>query len=148
MSVKDIKKILVPVDMTGLANDILVYAKGWQDALDAELKVINVVPELGDYSMLSFPLDAIAELETSFAKEAHEKLDKLVDDVLGQGVATEVLLGDIVSEILRHSREWNADMIIMGSREHKGWDRLIFGSVAQGVFSRAEIPVLILNPNR
>jgi nucleotide-binding universal stress UspA family protein len=52
--------------------------------------------------------------------------------------------GDPAAEILRVAREINCDMIIMGTHGATGLQRLLMGSVAEGVARAAICPVVIL----
>jgi len=47
-------------------------------------------------------------------------------------------------EILHLAREWQADLIVMGTHGRSGLGRMLTGSVAEYVIRHAEIPVLVI----
>ena len=53
-------------------------------------------------------------------------------------------IGDPSHEIIKHAKEWGAEMIIMGTHGHSGVVTLLMGSVAQKVLASTTIPVLLL----
>jgi nucleotide-binding universal stress UspA family protein/quercetin dioxygenase-like cupin family protein len=55
--------------------------------------------------------------------------------------------GDAVEEIVRLAENVHADLIVMGTHGRTGWNRLLTGSVAEGVVRQANCPVMtIRNP--
>lgn len=52
--------------------------------------------------------------------------------------------GDTIEEILRAAEERGCDLIVMGTHGRTGLDRLLAGSVAEGVLRKARCPVLAL----
>jgi nucleotide-binding universal stress UspA family protein len=52
--------------------------------------------------------------------------------------------GEVVSAILRIADEISADLILMGSHGRTGLDRLLIGSVAEGVLRKAPCPVVLI----
>jgi nucleotide-binding universal stress UspA family protein len=61
-------------------------------------------------------------------------------------VRTKTLLGYPVDEILRHAKEENVDMIVIGSVGLSGVQRLkALGSISRGVTERATCPVLVVH---
>lgn len=44
--------------------------------------------------------------------------------------------GDLRALIVDHATQWNADLIVLGSRGLKGLDRLLIGSVSEAVAMR------------
>ncbi|MEM2160177.1 MAG: universal stress protein [Candidatus Nitrosotenuis sp.] len=50
----------------------------------------------------------------------------------------------IVKTIVNYAKSHNSDLIVMGSHGRSGLDKLILGSVANGVLQRANCPVLVV----
>ncbi|MCJ7809404.1 MAG: universal stress protein, partial [Desulfobulbaceae bacterium] len=59
-----------------------------------------------------------------------------------------IVYGDPVSEILKTIASENIDMVIMGTHGRKGLDHTFFGSVAENVVKRSDVPVLVINPHK
>lgn len=48
------------------------------------------------------------------------------------------------SVIADEAASWPADLIVLGTHGHKGVERLLLGSVAEGVARLSSIPVLLI----
>ena len=46
--------------------------------------------------------------------------------------------------IVEEAKDWQADLIVMGTHGHTALVQLVFGSVAEGVIRRAPVPVLLV----
>jgi len=82
------------------------------------------------------------ELATGFVDAAKE----MVCERFPAGecsVSTEVLRGAPDQQILAKAKEWNADLIVVGSHGRGFWGRLL-GSVSDGVVHHAECSVLVV----
>lgn len=64
--------------------------------------------------------------------------------VAGIAVATHILSGEPEAEIVRFADEHKSDLIVMGSHGHKGFVKLLIGSVAERVIGTAHCPVLVM----
>ncbi|MGM7719271.1 universal stress protein [Metabacillus sp. Hm71] len=67
---------------------------------------------------------------------------RMLDHHQASGEVT-ILDGDPSDVIVSFARENNADLIVVGSRDHSGLKRLLFGSVSEKVSQQSSIPVLI-----
>jgi nucleotide-binding universal stress UspA family protein len=52
--------------------------------------------------------------------------------------------GDTADGIISCSKEFGADLIVIGTHSRSGIDRLLMGSVAEHVVRHSEIPVLVV----
>jgi nucleotide-binding universal stress UspA family protein len=121
----------------------------------AYLDLIFVVEKFEDYAHFFTPqtnlpamrddlLNAAKERMNIFIEENKEKLNALgVSTINGQ-----VLSGDVAEEIVNYADRANAQLIIMGTHGYKGFNRLVFGSVAEKVLKTAGCPVITVNPYR
>lgn len=67
---------------------------------------------------------------------------------LGGNVTTEIILGNPRRCINAFARDWQADLVMMGSNELRDWERLAFGSTARSVLRHAPCSVEIVRPAR
>lgn len=51
--------------------------------------------------------------------------------------------GDPVHEILREAEQWEADLIAVTTTGRSGLGRMVLGSVAEQVFRKAAVPVVL-----
>ncbi len=147
---KEIKKVLVPVDFSPNAAKVLESARFLADKCGAEIEVLFVVQNFDDYSGFFVPHIPIAQFEGEMINGARKKLDAFLEGNLPEGrtCASEVILGEVAVEIVNHAKKNNADMIIMGTHGYKGLESVLFGSVAAKVVRNASCPVMTINPYR
>ena len=69
------------------------------------------------------------------------------DHFPGLSVEGLVRAGYPAEEILRLAEARHADMIVMGTHGRTGFDRMLFGSVAEKVVMAAACPVLTVKPH-
>src|SRR3990167_165834 len=114
---KEIKKILVPVDFSENSQKVLRTAADVAGRFKAELAIVFVVQSFDDYSGFFVPHIPIIQLEEELVHSAGEKMRSFVAETLTGSVphTTAVLVGDVVEEINRFAEEAKADLIVMGT---------------------------------
>jgi nucleotide-binding universal stress UspA family protein len=85
--------------------------------------------------------DALVETRSAYGRLANESAEQL--RLAGLRAESEVRTGDVAAEVLASAREVDADLIALGSRGHGALTRLVLGSVARNVLTRATCSVLI-----
>lgn len=85
------------------------------------------------------------ELESQLP-QAHEIVERAAKTLSAAGfrVTTSVTTGDARSVILDAAAEWNADLIVLGSRGRTGLGRFLLGSVSEAVARHAHCSVEIV----
>ena len=147
---KEIKKILVPVDFSENSQKIAKSAAYFAGKLGASLSIVFVVQSFEDYSGFFVPHMPIAQFEDEMRQSAEKKMGEFLDENLGDVANKEgkVLAGDVAEEIIAYVDDQDVDMIIMGTHGYKGLEKVLFGSVAEKVVKRSPCPVLTINPYR
>ena len=141
------KQILVPLDKTLSAEAIIPLIQGAAYGAGATVRLLHVapVPELVVYE--DGRVIAYADQETA-------RLDAEASDYLRtvaarlEPVPTEcvVRFGDPVREILAEATESGADLIAVTTAGRSAVGRAILGSVAEGVFRRGTVDVVLFGP--
>lgn len=147
---KDVKRILTPIDFSENAAKILQDATDVARKFDARLTVVFVVQSFEDYSGFFVPHIPIAQFDAEMLQSAEKKMTAFLDENMDKAVPydSEVLSGDIGEEILNFVEKEKIDLIIMGTHGYKGLEKVLFGSVAEKVVKLATCPVLTINPYR
>jgi nucleotide-binding universal stress UspA family protein len=80
-------------------------------------------------------------------REARGKLDEAQAELDGRGVAAEYVVtrGHPGDAVVRLASERGADLIVVGTRRKRFFERLIEGSVLQEVLRRAHCDVLVVD---
>lgn len=134
------KKVLVAIDLTEEAPQVLDKAKAMSEAQGAELMLVHVVEPVGYAYGGDIPMD-LTELQDQLDKAAREQMAAYGRQY---GVAEEhqvVTVGRPESEIHRLAKEEGVDLVIVGSHGRKGF-QLLLGSTANGVLHGTECDVL------
>lgn len=145
---KDVKKILVPVDFSENSKKIIKSAVYVAGKFQASLAVVFVVQSFEDYSGFFVPHMPISQFEEEMVQSAERKMESFLDENLEESVAHEatVLSGDVAEEIVSYAQIQGVDMIVMGTHGYKGFEKILFGSVAEKVVKTAYCPVMTINP--
>ena len=139
-------RILVPVDLMEGSQAIVDYALKLARPFNASIEVLHaweppqyVAPDL----LVAAPGWNPQPLEKVALETARESLRKFVADIHGASTVTQRLeVGEPASATLRVAESGAFDLIVMGTHGRRGLPRLLMGSVAHKVISRAHCPVL------
>jgi nucleotide-binding universal stress UspA family protein len=135
-----IERIVVPLDGSALAEEILPQLKKVLYRADAEVVLVRAVipPPVEDGVV-------IAEAPLGVAREYLRGVqDRLTQQ--GARVTTRTLLGSAAGVILDVAEEDEATMIAMATHGETGLKRLLLGSVAEQVLRNSPVPVLVTRP--
>jgi nucleotide-binding universal stress UspA family protein len=150
---KEIKSILTPIDFSENARiiaDSAIYVAG---TFKAKLFFVFVVQDFEDYTGFMTPPVNMLNLKEEIFDSAEQQMNTFLEEkstkcaALGiPSVEGKILTGDIAEEIIQYGRTNQCELIIMGTHGYKGFERIIFGSVADKVVKNACCPVLTINP--
>jgi nucleotide-binding universal stress UspA family protein len=143
------KKILVPLDGSRAAESVLPFVKEIAGLFDSSLVLYHAIPPISAYpgfETVNPPADGRA-LE-DMQRQARELLSERARRLEGEGIKTTIAVSvDLPMDgILHAAEETGADLIAIGTHGRSGLGRLLLGSVASGVTSRARIPCLLMRP--
>lgn len=140
------KQILIPVDGSKCSNHALEHGIKLAQNLGSNIRLMHVLedPLTVAYSLpetVSFRPELFAELK----KAALDVLTQAETKVKAAGLECESKLisdNNPAHAILESSKD--VDLVIMATHGRKGIDRVVFGSVTEGVLRRAKVPSLII----
>lgn len=150
---KDIKSILTPIDFSENAKVIADAAIYVAEKFGAKLTFVFVVQDFEDYTGFMTPPVNMLNLKEEIFDSAELQMNTFLDEKNknreSKGlpeIEGTILTGDIAEEIMQFGRKNNCELIIMGTHGYKGFERIIFGSVADKVVKNACCPVMTINP--
>ncbi len=144
-----IKKILVPYDFTNFADLAFENALEIAKKFEAKLYLLTVVGTDVDTSGMSFERaqEAHDEKEAK-TKEDLTKVSQSKND-LGVDVSVNIVhTPSTIDGILSFATNNGVDLIVMGSHGRSGLKKLVLGSVAAGVVTKALCRVMIVKPSK
>jgi nucleotide-binding universal stress UspA family protein len=140
------KVVLAPVDFSDPARDAVDTAAGIASRFGAVLLLAYVVPALP-----TFPAAMSLFKEGEYERRLHDDAVLRIAELsakyasLGISVQSEVgIANDVGMEILRIAEHHQADLIVIATHGMSGWNKLVFGSVAEKVVRLAQGAVLVL----
>jgi nucleotide-binding universal stress UspA family protein len=139
------KRILVPTDFSEHAEDALKVAAQIAKKNDSEVIILHML-EL-PHQMNDAILGGVSIPETMlFMKKANEMLDEVSGRPYLDGIpVTEIVKMDKpIHGITQVSKDYDVDLIIMGSHGTSGIEELLIGSNTEKVVRNSEIPVLVI----
>jgi nucleotide-binding universal stress UspA family protein len=141
------RRILVPVDFSEPSEIGVAHARGLARRSGARVDLLHVieVPRIPDvYGMTEY--SAAGNLD-EIEGRARESLEELAKDLGGPDtVSCHVQQGHAAHEIVEFADQTRADAIVIATHGLTGLQRLLMGSVAEQVVSRANCPVLTVKP--
>ncbi|MDH7479450.1 MAG: universal stress protein [Syntrophomonadaceae bacterium] len=135
------KRVLVPVDGSGLAARVLRYVKKLMlENMIERVEVLHIRPRLGDSygSALERRIQVLSELESK--KVISEARQIFAEDNLK--VETTILSGEPADAILNFAVEKNCDLIVMGNQGLSTIGQLFLGDTYNKVVRLAPVPVV------
>jgi nucleotide-binding universal stress UspA family protein len=138
------KRILVPLDRDETSTAVLPIVADIARSSGATVRLLHVAPipeeRVGAHGRIiayaSQEMERIEHDRRHYLKEAEARLE---------GVPAEAVVrfGDPVEEILREADAFDADLVAV-TAEDRGWLGHLLGGVADRVFHKAEVPVIVL----
>jgi universal stress protein A len=144
-----IKKVLNPTDFSTAAKHGLRAAIEMAVHLEAELLLVHVIessPQMsGTFSMSGARAVQMVE---ALQEESRKQMEKLVSTSVPTDLRCDVriLQGRPAEEIVRLAADEHADVIVIATHGYSGFNRFLFGSVADRVIRTAQCPVLTIRP--
>lgn len=138
------KKILVPVDGSGTADNAFRYGLEMAETYQADLYAV-VVADVGEaaYPLMQVNLDRNGFASVKEKAEAvMERIKKQVPtDIHFTPVIRVGVPGNVITSLVE---EENIDLVIMGNSGKGSLSSFIMGSVSQYVIHHVKVPVLII----
>lgn len=143
------RRILVPFDGSSTAYEALATAERLARDSGGRVKLLHVVEELAylaGYDQYGGNSGALLETMRATAVkllkegEAHAR---------AAGVEAETELFDQFGErlgetVAKAARDWNADLVVVGTHGRRGLGRVLLGSGAEQIIRQAPVPVLVV----
>jgi len=129
-------KIMVAIDKSVVSQSALQEALHIAGTHGAKLCIIHVVSNPDDASRLAgADLLENARIAAGTALDAETRLLE---------VSAEYGLNSVAEAIATAVAEWEADLVVVGTANRRGLERLVLGSVAEQLLSKIEASILLV----
>jgi nucleotide-binding universal stress UspA family protein len=150
-----LEKIVVPLDGSGLAEEVLPVVEELASKLSAEVVLLQAVITLTEAMREAGPgpgmtpelgVDVAKQRVESETAEAERYLEATSKSLQAKGlkVSTAIAEGLPAGAILEYAKESNASLIALATHGRGGLARAMMGSVADAVVRHSEVPVLLV----
>ena len=140
------KNILVPFDLSKQATKAYKAALDVAKKYDAKVTLLTCVE--GDaWHHKYYDARADNELLKKQSKATKKYIEELESVANKNGVTMKsqvIKSKSVVNDIVTYAKSRKNDLIVMGSHGRSGFDKLLLGSVANGVSQKSKCPVLII----
>jgi nucleotide-binding universal stress UspA family protein len=139
------KRVLVPLDGSSDAETVLPFILAIAGPLDFDVTLLRVLEPVPAVAVDGSPYMVLDDVETH-VEDAKEYLHAIAAELRAKGVRVDVGVrqGVATEEILAAAKELGADLIAMSTHGRSGFRRFVYGSVAEAVLRRADVPVFLL----
>jgi nucleotide-binding universal stress UspA family protein len=141
-----IRRILVPLDGSRLAEAVLPAAASLAKALRARVLLLHVLER-------DPPRSVHGEPHLTSASEANEYLDGVASRLRRQGIEVEAdvherPVADVAAALDRHAHELGADLIAMCAHGRSNLRERLLGTIAERILRGGSVPVLLRTVRR
>lgn len=139
-------KVLVPVDFSPMSKHALRAALAMARRSPLEVHLLHVIPEYEVHSAFHINLPERGEIESKADKWAAKAFETyLRGEALGDtALVKAVRYGNPAHTICTYADEVGATVILIASHGRSGFERAMFGSVAEKVLRTCRQPVMVV----
>ncbi|TRO66499.1 universal stress protein [Christiangramia sabulilitoris] len=147
------KRVLIGVDYNPRSEKVVQEGYNLAKKLGAQVCLIHVLADVSYYGInypnfmgfegyneMQVDLNVISELREVAKKFLLTAAEHLEDP----GVTTHLAEGPTSSAILTYSKEWNADLLVLGTHSHSVLEKVLMGTTASRILERTKIPVYLI----
>ena len=148
------ERILAPIDGSLAGHPAFELADRLAQQLDAELDLLYVIPPIPAPMVEPWGTSAMINYDWEpTLKAMQDEGQAVLEGAQKQAKAPRVKATLIPCEhrhqaqaIVAYAHQHHADLIVMGTHGRTGLDRLLLGSVSEGVAHHAGVPLLLVRP--
>jgi nucleotide-binding universal stress UspA family protein len=140
------KNILVPFDLSSPSIHAFKVSLDVAQKYDSKITLLTCVEgDAWHHKFYDGRADSqLLKKQSKVAKKSMEKLEVMAKKV-GVDIKLQILKSNsVVRDITTFAKSRKMDLIVINSHGRTGLDKLILGSVANGVIQRTRCPVLLL----
>ena len=140
-----LKRILIATDGSPTETKALVTALQLARESGGQVRLVHALDEMAYLSAYEFTGNVIGQMR----EEGGKLLDDAVAMAQAAGIPAEqqllenpgVRLGEVMAN---EARQWQADLVVVGTHGRRGVGRVLLGSGAEQIVRSASVPVLVI----
>lgn len=145
-TVERFERVLVPTDFSPLSKRALRAALTMNRRCPLAVHLLHVIPEFEVDGAFRIRVPDREEVEQQGATWAGKAFQAYLrgEQLEGVDLATAVRHGKPAEVICAHAVEVGADLVLIASHGRSGFQRAVFGSVAEKVLRLCPLPVMVV----
>ncbi len=139
-----LENILFATDFSASAETAKLYVQALAERYRSRVRLMHVV----DLSAAFKAPEAGLSIDV-FRRVGSESLSRLKSELASERIRVETVLCeamDPATEILQATQDGSTNLLVIGTRGHKGLARLVLGSTAEQLIHQAKCPILTIGP--
>jgi nucleotide-binding universal stress UspA family protein len=149
-----IQKVLIAIDDSKISENAASYGFEMAHAYKAHVGLVNIVepmvyPPTESDGIIGMPFATNMTNDAELIRVQSESAENIIQRTIktfakGEEVTQFTNYGSTGDGIISCSKEFGADLIVLGTHSRTGIDRLLMGSIAEDVVRHSEVPVLVV----
>lgn len=152
------ERILVCLDGSELAEQILPYAKEQAKRFNSKLILFQAISSTSSVTMMGAPeygaspyiytAQIAAEENKQAENEAGDYLERVTELLQASNLDVDsvIVRGTTGEAIVNYAEKSSVDLIVLATHGRSGLGRVIFGSVADYILRESGLPILVIKP--
>ena len=136
------KSIVGLTDFSVTADNALRYAAALAQKCGAVLTVLHVYQIPVTMNDMPVMLISAEEMKNNVDEQLSKTVEELHQNYAGAQIISHSLIGDVSDEVSTWAKENNPDLIVIGTHQSTGVERMLLGSTAAVVVRHAHLPVI------
>jgi nucleotide-binding universal stress UspA family protein len=135
-----LKTIVVATDLDGRSEAALEYARKLASAYDARIVLAHGTDPLEYAAVDGVP----GRVWRGLSEQARTVLDEMAADLIREGIHShsEIRQGAVVDMLIEVARQYDAGLIVIGTRGSRGAGPIAVGAIAEELVRKSTCPVL------
>ncbi len=144
-----VQKMLFPMELTEITEKIAPWVNLAAQRFEASVHVLHVIPDPGYWGVAYGISPSHLDDEPGLIRKAQEKVDAFCKEYMAKDLdlTIKTVLGEPSEEILRYIGDQSISLVVIGTHGRRGFEKFVFGSVADRVVKSSPVPVLTVNPH-
>lgn len=139
------KTILIAIDFSEHAQQLLQVARHIAKP-ETKVYILHIAAPNPDFVGLGVGPEYVRENRVEQLREEHHKLGEYKHQLQKDGINAEALLiaGPTIETLLDEIKKLNAELLIIGKKNHGKIYKFVIGSVCQATLEKVHIPTLVI----
>ncbi len=158
MDIIKLNRVLIALDYNPSAQKVAEVGYSIAKTLGAECMLLHILSTPIIYTSVNYdPIMGFSGFEALenyqlnselLSKSAKKYLDKVKKHLGDSKIETIVKEGEFDQQIMETTKNYKADMIVMGTHSHQWLEKILVGSTTESIIQISQIPILVVPTNK